>query len=221
MLAIYRRHPLVLPCPVHGPVSAKPQWIHVILVLFSSCLASPKDPPWRDIDIAGWQKGHLPFLAAGHAQRWRVEVQSRERTTALSVWSLTQGYRLRCFSFYACFILFHTCMHILLHRPTVGGIWLTVFDELFIKLCHAWTSGRLAVTDTLTSHCAVFKDGLSSREHSNTTRLCWRWYDLPHWRSCRSVKNTEVLSALFPARLCCAFWVEMTTTRLVIYLHRW
>lgn len=78
----------------------------------------------------------------------------------------------------------HTCMHTLLHRPTVRGIRLTGFDELFKKLCQTWTSGRLAVTDTLTSRCAVSKDGLSSREQSNTTRSCCRWYapyDLPHW----------------------------------------
>lgn len=87
-------HPLVLPCPVHGPVWTKPQWIHVILVLFSSCLASPRSPLGETLTSQGDRKDICLSLQramlrnGGHCIQW---VRSRERTTASSVWSLMQG----------------------------------------------------------------------------------------------------------------------------------
>lgn len=71
ILAIYRRHPLVLPCPVHGPIWAKLQWMHVILRCSCVCLASPRTPLGGKFNVVGWQQGHLALLALDRAQKWR------------------------------------------------------------------------------------------------------------------------------------------------------
>lgn len=61
VLAIHRKHPLVLPCPVHGPNWAEPQRMHVILFRSCVCLDSARSAVWREIDVVGWREGHLAF----------------------------------------------------------------------------------------------------------------------------------------------------------------
>lgn len=43
-------------------------------VLLMRSFGLTKAPPLRDIDIVGWQQGHLALLALDHAQKWRSEL---------------------------------------------------------------------------------------------------------------------------------------------------
>lgn len=57
ILPIYRRRPVVLPWPVHGPIWAELQWMHVILRCSCACLAPPRTPLGGKFDVVGWQQG--------------------------------------------------------------------------------------------------------------------------------------------------------------------
>lgn len=43
----------MIPCPVHGPVWAKSQWIHVSLRCLCACLASPRPPLGGTLTLQG------------------------------------------------------------------------------------------------------------------------------------------------------------------------
>ena len=90
----------------------------------------------------------------------------------------------------------HACTHTRTHShtgPTARSIWLTGFDELFVQLCHARTSRRLAVTDTTRAVSYWDEDGAFISKRM-LTLLAYVCVATPVWSSSPSTVHSCKLS---------------------------